>query len=198
MKDTVSASAATDIKGLGSADAVIAVFECVNASRVGEAPIGGGRRRPTSSPFHWPVRTVQVRIPCAGRLQPEHLLKTFEEGYDAVCVIACADNNCHCLEGSKRGLRRVEYVRGLLNELGLGGDRLLFFNLPGSAREDMALGAGSNGAQAQQDFSAQTQAVVQQVMDALAQLTPSPFRKNRPATEPVEVNIEASEEEDSD
>ena len=50
----------------------------------------------------------------------------------------------------------------------------------------------------QQDFSAQAQAVVQQVMGALALLSPSPFKKNRSAMEPVEVNIEASEEEESD
>ena len=198
MKDTVSATAATGGKGHESVDAVIAVFECVNATRVGEAPIGGGRRRPIPTLFQWPVPAIQVRIPCAGRLQPEHLLKTFEEGYDAVCVIACDEGNCHCLEGSKRGHRRIDYVRGLLDEIGLGGNRLLFFNLPGSAREDMALGAGGNGAQAQQDFSAQAQAVVQQVMGALALLSPSPFKKNRSAMEPVEVNIEASEEEESD
>lgn len=198
MKDTLSTSSAAANIEVGISDPVIAVFECVNATRMGEAPLGGGRRRPAASIFQWPVPAVQVCITCAGRLQPEHLLKAFEDGYDAVCVITCAEDNCHCLEGSKRGHRRIDYVRGILNELGLGGDRLLLFNMPGSAREDMALGAGGNGAAAAADFSAQAQAVVTQVMGALAKLTPSPFRKNRPATEPVEVNIEASEEEDSD
>jgi coenzyme F420-reducing hydrogenase delta subunit len=198
MKDTVSATVAAEENVVGIADPVIAVFECVNATRAGESPLGGGRRRPAASIFQWPIQAVQVRIPCAGRLQPEHLLKAFEEGYDAVCVITCAEDNCHCLEGSKRGHRRVDYVRGILNELGLGGDRLLLYTMPGSAREDMALGAGGNGAAATPDFSAQAQAVVEQAMSALAKLTPNPFRKNRPAVEPAEVNSAVSEEEDSD
>jgi hypothetical protein len=132
-------------------------------------------------------------------LQPEHILKTFEEGYDAVCVIMCAEDNCHCLEGSKRGHRRVDYVRGLLDEIGLGGNRLIIFSLPGSAREDMERGLGQDaGASPGQDLAAQTAAIVEQAMSAIALLSPSPFRKNRPAAEPVEQDTQANEEEESD
>jgi nicotinamide mononucleotide adenylyltransferase len=77
-------------------------------------------------------------VPCAGRIQPEHVLKVFESGMDAVCVVACEDDNCHTLQGSRRCERRVDYVRGLLEEVGILADRLLLFRLPGSAREDMA------------------------------------------------------------
>lgn len=84
-------------------------------------------------------------MPCTGRIQPEHLLKAFESGSDLVCAVACEEGNCHYLEGSTRCARRVESLRGVLDEVGLGGDRLLLFHLPGSAREDMELGAGRPG-----------------------------------------------------
>ena len=185
--------------GAGLAAPAIAVFECINATRAGQAPTSSSRRRPGPSLFHWPIPAILIRLPCAGRLQPEHILKVFEEGYDAVCVIACAEDNCHCLEGSKRGHRRIDYVRGLLDEIGLGGNRLLLFNLPGSAREDMELGLGQSfNAQPVQDLSAQAQAIVEQALRAIELLSPSPFRKNRPAAETVEKDTPANEEEESD
>lgn len=199
MKDTLSARVAVGGSGIGIGDSAIAVFECVNTTRPGQAPTSSMCRRPTPSLFQWPIPAIQVRLPCAGRLQPEHLLKAFEEGYDAVCVIACAEDNCHCVEGSKRGRRRVDYVRGLLDEMGLGGNRLLFFSLPGSAREDMDRGLGKTaGAAPGQDLAAHAVAIVEQAMSAIALLPPSPFRKNRPATEPVEKDSQANEEEESD
>ncbi len=84
----------------------------------------------------------QILLPCTGRLQPEHVLKAFESGADVVCALGCQEDNCHYLEGSKRCARRVDHVRSILQEIGLGGERLLFFTLPGTAAEDMALGAG--------------------------------------------------------
>ena len=199
MKDTLSTSSAVNRNGVGLADPVIAVFECVNGAKAGQTPTSSSCRRPGPSLFQWPSPSVQVRRPCAGRLQPEHILKAFEEGYDAVCVIMCAEDNCHCLEGSKRGHRRVDYVRGLLDEMGLGGNRLMMFSLPGSAREDMGRGVGQNVCVSPgQDFAAQAAAIVEQAMSAIALLSPSPFRKNRPVAEPVENDTQANEEEESD
>ena len=82
---------------------------------------------------------------CTGRLQPEHVLKAFESGARLVCVIACDEGNCHHLEGSRRCARRVEYLRGILDEVGLGRERLLLCHLPGTAAEDMALAAARPG-----------------------------------------------------
>ncbi|MCX7008852.1 MAG: hydrogenase iron-sulfur subunit [Kiritimatiellaeota bacterium] len=197
MKDTFSTSSGMSGGGIGLADPVIAVFECVNSARAGQPPISSSRRRPLPTLFQWPIAVNAVRVSCAGRLQPEHILKAFEEGYDAVCVIVCAEDNCHCLEGSKRGHRRVDFVRRLLDEVGVGGNRLLFFSMPGSAREDMAAGLAP-AAPAATDLSVQAATIVEQAMSAIAALPPSPFRKNRPAVEPIEKDTQASEEEESD
>jgi Coenzyme F420-reducing hydrogenase, delta subunit len=129
-------------KGLGG-DRVVVAFICENCARLGLMPSSGIRRRPTTPDFTWPFPVSEVVVPCAGRLQPEHFLKAFEDGADAVGVICCEEGNCHHLEGSRRCSRRLGYVRGLLDQVGLGANRLMIFHLPGSAAEDMALGAAS-------------------------------------------------------
>jgi coenzyme F420-reducing hydrogenase delta subunit len=120
----------------------VTLFICTNSHRSGLAPTSATRQPPGALYGEWSFPVHEIRVPCAGKLQPEHLLKVFEAGADLVCIVACDETNCHYLEGSRRAKRRIEYVRGLLEELGLGGERLLLFHLPGSSREDMALGCG--------------------------------------------------------
>ncbi len=118
----------------------ITAFICANCSRCGRAPSSTNRPAPSPPEFGWPVPVRELLVPCTGRLQPEHVLKAFEVGADVVCVIGCVEDNCHTLEGSCRCARRIDYVRGLLDQIGIGRDRLWLYRLPGSAREDMALG----------------------------------------------------------
>lgn len=120
----------------------IAVFVCANSARPGQMPDAVGRTRPVVPDFGWPAGTEQVIVPCAGRLQPEHILRAFESGASIVSVVACQDDNCHYLEGSRRCVRRIEHLRAMLDEVGLGGERLLLFFLPGTAQQDMALAEG--------------------------------------------------------
>ena len=119
---------------------VVVAFICENCARPGLVPSSGIRRRPTTPDFAWPFPVGEVVVPCAGRLQPEHFLKAFEDGADAVGVICCEEGNCHHLEGNRRCSRRLDYVSGLLEQVGLGANRVMIFHLPGSAVEDMALG----------------------------------------------------------
>jgi coenzyme F420-reducing hydrogenase delta subunit len=118
------------------------VFVCANCVRPGRVPTSAARPPPDVPDFQWPVSVRQILLPCTGRLQPEHVLKAFEAGADVVCAVGCQEDNCHYLEGSKRCARRLDHVRSILQEIGLGSERLLFFTLPGTAAEDMALGAG--------------------------------------------------------
>jgi hypothetical protein len=111
----------------------------------------------------------EILVPCSGRLQPEHLLKAFESGSDAVCVIGCEEDNCHNHEGSQRCARRVDYVQELLEQIGIGRDRLWRFRLPGSAREDMALGAGEPDRAALEQQQAAHQSQVEQELRVLRQ-----------------------------
>jgi coenzyme F420-reducing hydrogenase delta subunit len=74
------------------------------------------------------VQLRHIPVPCSGKLQPEHLLKAFEAGADMVVVLTCRDGDCRYLEGRRRIERRVDYVRGLLDQIGLGGRRLVLLD----------------------------------------------------------------------
>jgi F420-non-reducing hydrogenase iron-sulfur subunit len=155
----------------------VTVFVCANCARPGKAATSAGRPRPTIPDFKWPFQAKQIVVPCAGRIQPEHLLKTMETGADLVAVVACEGENCHYVEGSIRCTRRVELVRSILEEIGLGEDRLLLCYLPGSATEDMLVTAGkSDAAHDFQSFDAKIDSVRNKVIKALETLPPNPLR----------------------
>ena len=123
----------------------IVVFECAEA-----APSNGVRQAATTAlPLHCATQTI--RVPCSGKLQPEHLLKAFEAGADLVVVLTCSDGDCRYLEGRRRIERRIDYVRGLLDEIGLGAERLLLLD----ERRDFQVGGLSEAlASAQADLTA--------------------------------------------
>jgi coenzyme F420-reducing hydrogenase delta subunit len=167
-------------------------FICANSARAGRSPTSSARPRPDVPDFGGACPVEQVTIPCAGRLQPEHVLKVFETGADAVCVVACEDDNCHTLKGSRRCERRVEYVRGLLDQVGVGSERLLFFRLPGSAREDLALGIAAPAptglrepAEPAPSMMGKVRSIRDQLMVRVRSLPPSPLRASEMPAPPT-------------
>ncbi len=79
--------------------------------------------------------TANVRIVkylCTGRIDILHILKGFEAGADGVMVSGCETGSCHFLEGNLRARERVEYARYLLDECGLGADRLAMYEVAAS------------------------------------------------------------------
>ena len=93
-------------------------------------------------------------------------------------MIACQENNCHYLEGSKRCARRAAFIGSILDEIGLGGHRLLLFHLPGTAAEDMALGSGRTvEALAPGALESLAAAIRDEVVETLRALSPSPLRE---------------------
>jgi len=162
----------------------ITMFVCANCARRGRKPTSSGRFRPAVPDFKLPEPADRVVVPCAGRLQPEHILKAFEKGARMVAVVACREDNCHHVEGSRRCALRIGYVRSILEEIGLGEDRLLLFHLPGSANEDLQLAAGmETPAFLQGDGAAELEAVCDSIKEALRTLAPNPLKL--PAQEPA-------------
>jgi F420-non-reducing hydrogenase iron-sulfur subunit len=152
------------------------VFMCANCARGSKTPESAYRSPSDVPSFGWPFPVQEVLLPCTGRLQPEHVLKAFESGARLVCAVACREENCHYLEGSKRCARRVDYVRGILDEVGLGGERLLLFHLPGTAAEDMALAEGRTApAFSAEAAQAEAAAIREAVLQVLETLTPTPL-----------------------
>ena len=179
----------------GQPERVVVAFVCENCSRAGLMPTSGFRRRPTTPDFAWPFPVSEVIVPCAGRLQPEHFLKAFEDGVDAIGVICCEEGNCHHLEGNERCARRLDYVSGLLDQIGLGANRLMVFYLPGSAKEDMALGAGAIPT-VDPAMNRKVAAVRDAFRARLATLSANPMRKGAlPDASPYEVDSEDESDE---
>ena len=75
-----------------------------------------------------------VRYPCVAKVDTLDLLKAFELGVDGVVVAGCkADESFDC-PYKEVGFwieKRLEHTRRLLAELGLGGERLFYTELPG-------------------------------------------------------------------
>jgi F420-non-reducing hydrogenase iron-sulfur subunit len=176
---------------------VVVAFICENAGRAGVVPSSGIRRRPTTPDFGWPFPVKEVVVPCAGRLQPEHFLKAFEDGADAIGVICCEEGNCHHLEGNRRCGRRLDHVDGMLKQIGLGGNRLKMLQLPGSAKEDMALGLTPNATSTLDPGMGRKVAAVRDAFVAhLATVSPNPMRTGvLPDASPYEVESDDDSDE---
>jgi coenzyme F420-reducing hydrogenase delta subunit len=154
----------------------VTVFVCANCARAAQAPTSAGRPRPGIPDFGWPWPVREIVVACTGRLQPEHVLKAFESGSGAVALVACEEDNCHFVEGSKRCARRADYLRSMLNAIGLGGERLMLFHLPGTAAEDMALAAGRPAPACDLEaLDAKAAGIRDQVVEALAALPLNPL-----------------------
>lgn len=70
-----------------------------------------------------------IKVPCSGKVDIYHILKAFEKGADGVLVLACYEDNCKYLHGNVRAGKRVEYIKGLLEELGIEKERVEIYNL---------------------------------------------------------------------
>lgn len=140
---------------------------CCNFCAYAAADLAGVRR------MQYPINVRIVHLPCTGKVEMEHLLAAFEMGADGVLVAGCLEGGCHFVEGNLRAKRRTAMVRQMMDEMGLESERLRMVNL--SAAE-----AGT--------FVAR----VQEMVETVNRLGPSPLRKNAsarpgpaPATEPV-------------
>ena len=72
----------------------------------------------------YPSNVKLIRLPCTGKVDVRYILDAFEKGADGVYVIACPIGNCHHVHGNERAAARIAYTRRLLDEIGIGGDRL--------------------------------------------------------------------------
>ncbi len=57
------------------------------------------------------------------------MLKAFENGADGVMVIGCMEGECHFQTGNLRARKRVERVADLLEQAGIGKERVRMVNL---------------------------------------------------------------------
>ncbi len=77
----------------------------------------------------YPASVKVVRVPCTGKVDVVHILAAFENGADGVYVAGCLEGECHFLTGNLRAKKRVMYAKGLLEEVGISGERVAMYNL---------------------------------------------------------------------
>ena len=69
-----------------------------------------------------------VKMACSSMTKDVHLLRAFEAGADAVLVFVCTEKGCRYAEGSIRARKRVDYVKTILDDIGMDGRRLNIYN----------------------------------------------------------------------
>jgi F420-non-reducing hydrogenase iron-sulfur subunit len=84
------------------------------------------------------VEYTVISLPCSGKADLLYLLKAFETGADGLALVTCPINECHYLEGNLRAPKRVEEANRLLEEAGLGPDRVAVLHMNGKGIGEIA------------------------------------------------------------
>jgi F420-non-reducing hydrogenase iron-sulfur subunit len=127
--------------------------------------------------IQYPANIKFIRLPCTGKTDIRYLLEAFEQGADGVYEVACPIGNCHHVRGNERGLARVKRAKKILDEIGLGGERLDMFFMSGSQGQSFAMAA-------------------QTMTERIRKLGPNPLKPSVPVT--VETTTPAPEIIDED
>ncbi len=131
----------------------IIVFCCNWCSYAGADLAGVSRLQ--IEPYFRVIRTM-----CSARVDPEFVLEAVRKGADGVLVAGCHPGDCHYIGGNYRTRRRIALLRTLLKQFGLNPKRLRL--------EWISAGEGGKFQQVMNDF-----------IDEITRLGPSPFRKDR-------------------
>lgn len=96
----------------------VAVFACRWCGLIGAD--GAGKRR-ISLPTSFRVITVE----CAARVETNLILKAMSNGIDGVAILGCHLGGCRYQDANYLAARRLEFLKGYLDFVGIGGQRLL-------------------------------------------------------------------------
>jgi len=127
----------------------IIAFCCENSSYAA-ADLAGAAR------LSYPVNVEIIRVPCAGRVDPMHVLHALNGGADGVMVASCMKEQCNYVSGNLYAEKRMTQLAKWLEAIGFGG-RLDF--------QMMGAGMAQHWVDATQQFVAR-----------ITQLGPNPMR----------------------
>ena len=68
------------------------------------------------------VRTIVV--PCSSKVEIGLLVKMLHQGTDGITVVGCPKGACRFKVGTAKAVGKVNYVRKMLEQLGLGAERV--------------------------------------------------------------------------
>jgi coenzyme F420-reducing hydrogenase delta subunit len=127
--------------------------------------------------IQYPANVKFIRMPCSGKTDIRYLLEAFEQGADGVYVVACPIGNCHHVRGNERGLARLTRAKKILDEIGLGSERLDMFFMSGSQSHTFA-NAVSN------------------MTERVRKLGPNPLKQKRNGAHKLDNDKKSAEEEE--
>ena len=127
---------------------------CCNFCAYAAADLAGSKR------MQYAHNVRIIHAPCTGKIEMEHILDAFEKGIDGVLVAGCLEGGCHFLEGNLRARKRTDRIREILDEIGVGRDRLRMINLSAAMAPTFV-------------------ECVRQTVEAVRSLGPSPLRASQ-------------------
>jgi len=83
-----------------------------------------------------PLGFTPIKMPCAGKVDVDYLLRAFTHSADGVMVMACHQDNCKSQQGNEHAHWGVEQAQALLAEAGVDPRRLVFKTLAANAPHD--------------------------------------------------------------
>jgi len=126
---------------------------CCNYCAYAAADLAGSKR------MQYPANVRIIHSPCTGKIEMEHILDAFLKGIDGILVAGCLEGGCHFLEGNLRARKRTDRIREMLDEIGVGGERLKMVNLSAAMAPTFV-------------------ASVQEMVEKVRELGPSPLRES--------------------
>jgi F420-non-reducing hydrogenase iron-sulfur subunit len=124
-----------------------------------------------------PVGLDIIEMPCTGRIDNLHLMRTFEDGADGVIVSGCEPGRCYHSTGNLNAEKRTDRVRGWLDEVGLGSERVRMVHLPQRDGEAPFAEAANSLANAVRELGPNPLRVPRDVESATVADQPSPEDK---------------------
>ncbi len=110
---------------------VIVAFCCHYCAYTAADMAGSMRQR-------YPSNVKIIRVPCSGKVDAIHIMKALQRGADGVFAAGCLDGDCHFKNGNIRAERRISSVKRLLDEIGVGGERVEMFKISAGMGEKFA------------------------------------------------------------
>ena len=90
-----------------------------------------------------PLGFTPLKMPCAGKIDIDYILKAFTHGADGVLVLACHQDNCKSQQGNLHAQWRVDRAREMLAEAGVDPRRLVFKTLAANTPQDFLAAVSS-------------------------------------------------------
>jgi len=79
--------------------------------------------------LQYPPNVRIIKVPCTGRIDIIHLLRSLEKGADGVFISGCLIGECHFMNGNVRATKRVAHAKEILKKIGIEPERIeIYYN----------------------------------------------------------------------